>query len=67
MEPDVALHACDRFEHSVDFAAWLHKHGFRSFEKTEDELLRFFLIENWPGYGLKRMSAFLTKYLMENL
>lgn len=60
-----AVLVCDRFEHSVDFAAWLDYSGFR-FAKTERELLTFLLIDNWQHYGIHRMRSRLVKLLTAN-
>ena|SRR6185369_14038405 len=66
MDSETAIHVCDRFEHSVDLAAWLHQNGFRAVGRTENQLLEFFLVENWVGYGCHRMRARLATFLLGN-
>ncbi len=54
--PDTSLFYWNRVWEAMMLAGWLHTSGFSS-EKTEDELLQFFLIDSWEVFGLRRLQA----------
>jgi hypothetical protein len=54
--PKAVLHFWDRVCQGMRLASWLAASGFNS-AKSEEELLRFFLIQSWEPVGLRQLHS----------
>jgi hypothetical protein len=61
MQPDLAVFVLDRVLHAYRFAGLLCLNGFEQNLKNANEVLEFFLIEDWKENGILRLSGKLIE------
>jgi hypothetical protein len=57
MDAASALWVSDRLAEALLLSGFLHQFGFRVPAKSEDDVLKFLLIDCWVGHGLPRTKA----------